>query len=73
MMNIFIDERILDNETNGDRLRSAIHKAQVEQARLEGSAEQRAALEESNYLRGYNQCAADMLGVMMSFLKGDRS
>ena len=73
MMNIFIDERILDNETNVDRLRSAIHKAQVEQARLEGSAEQRAILAESDYLRGYNQCAADILGVVMEFLKGDRS
>ena len=73
MMNIFIDQRILDNETNGDRLRSAIHKAQVEQARLEGSAEQRAIVAESEYLRGYNQCAADMLGLMTSFLKGDRS
>ena len=73
MMNIFIDERILDNETNGDRLRSAIHKAQVEQARLEGSVEQRAIVAESEYLRGYNQCAADILGIVTTFLKGDIS
>ena len=73
MMNIFIDERILDNETNGDRLRSAIHKAQVEQARLEGSVEQRAIVAESEYLRGYNQCAADVLGMMTEFLRGNQS
>lgn len=70
---IDIDPRIVERENNTDQLRRAIHKAQIEQARLEGSVEQRAVWGEANYLRGYNQCAADVLGVITELFKGVRS
>lgn len=73
MIRIDIDQRILDREDNADRLRREIHKARVEQARLEGSVEQRAMWEEANYLKGWNDCMAHVLEVIMEIAKGDRS
>ena len=48
---IDIDPRIVERENNTDQLRRAIHKAQIEQARLEGSVERRAVWGEANYRR----------------------
>ena len=74
MLREFLDPRILDRPvTEGETLRRAIHKAEVEQARLEGSAVMRAQWEESSYLRGYNQAMADVFGVLMDLSKGNLS
>ena len=69
----YIDPRILDKPvTEGETLRRAIHKAEVEQARLEGSVEQRATWAEANYLRGWNECMASVLGVVIDIANGNR-
>ena len=73
MFREYIDPRILDKPmTEGETLRRAIHKAEVEQARLEGSTEQRAMWEEVNYLRGWNEAMACILGVITDIANGNR-
>jgi len=73
MIRIDIDQRILDREESADQLRRKIYDARIEQARLEGHAAMRAEVAQAEYLRGYNQCMADLMQIIGDFAKGNRS